>query len=517
MNSKKYNVAIYLRLSREDLDNKKESESITNQRELLIDFVNSQEFNLYDEYIDDGISGTTFDREDFNRMITDINKGLINTVITKDLSRLGRDYIEAGRYVEKYFPEKGVRYISLLDGYDSEVENISDDMLPFKLLMNDMYAKDISKKVRAALTSKKNQGLFIGWKAIYGYKKHPENKHKLIIDEEASMIVKRIFDMAQNKKSPKQIADILTSEGVPNPSYYANLNRGKKTLSSNFWCSRTIDEMLINPTYIGHLTQGRRKKINYKSKKEVRTDSSKWIIKQNTHEPIITDEVFEKVKMIRSKKSNYRKSTEHLLGGLLYCKECGHSIGITKSKDKKRKYCECNHYKKFSRFKLCTPHTLNYDKLEIAVLEDIKELCKKHVDNSRFKILVKYYRDKNLTKYKYEKNIENSNSIIQSLTNKLDNIYSDKIENLIDIEMYKRAHDKIKSEIQLEKENINTILDKIKLLDNNNKECENNYLKKLEGYLSFNKPNKNIITEIIDKIEISENKEIDIYYKFSLN
>jgi Site-specific recombinases, DNA invertase Pin homologs len=516
MKNKKYNVAIYLRLSKEDLDNKKESESITNQRELLIDFVKDQGFNLCGEYVDDGISGTTFDREEFNRMIKDIEKEKINTVITKDLSRLGRDYIEAGRYVEKYFPEKGVRYISLLDGYDSEVENISDDMLPFKLLMNDMYAKDISKKVRSAITSKKKQGLFIGWKATYGYKKDPDNKHKLIIDEEASSIVKRIFEMAINKKSPKQIADILSSEDISNPSDYANLNRNKKTSSSSLWCSRTIDEMLINPTYAGHLTQGRRKKINYKSKKEIRTDYSKWIIKKNTHEPIIDEKIFDKVVEIRSKKNNYRRTSEYLLSGLLYCKDCGHSIGITRSKDKKRKYCGCNYYKKFSKFKLCTPHTLNYDKLEMAVLEDIKEICKTHVNNSKFKNIMKQHKSNDVVKSEYEKNIECSRTIINSLTNKLDKIYLDKIENLIDVEIYKRAHSKISNEIQNEKTKINTILDKLNSLDNRNKENENSHLKIIEDYLTFNKPNKNVINTIINKIEISKDKMIYIYYKFSV-
>ena len=198
-NCKIYNVGIYIRLSREDEEKKKlESESITNQRNFILNYINrsSENFKLYDEYVDDGYSGTNFERPNFNRLIKDIESGKVNCVITKDYSRLGRDYIKSGEYLEKYFPEHNVRYIAILDNIDTISDSAGNDIAPYRAILNDQYAKDISKKVRGAVYTKKSNGDFLGWKAIYGYKKDEKNKNKLVIDEEAAKIVRRIFKMA---------------------------------------------------------------------------------------------------------------------------------------------------------------------------------------------------------------------------------------------------------------------------------------------------------------------------------
>ena len=305
--SKIYNVGIYIRLSREDEEkNKVESESITNQRNIILDYINKldENFKVYDEYVDDGYSGTNFDRPSFNKLIQDIESGKVNCVITKDYSRLGRDYIKSGEYLEKYFPSHNVRYIAILDNIDTLYDSSSNDFAPFKAVFNDQYAKDISKKVRSSLASKKGKGEFLGWKAVYGYKLDENDRYKLVIDEEAAKVVRRIFQMAYEGKSCKVIADILTNEGVPIPSVYANLNRGKKSSAYGLWCSRTIDEMLNNETYIGNLTQGRRRTINYKIKKEIRVPKEQWIVKENTHEPIIDKQMFEIVQATYKKNKN---------------------------------------------------------------------------------------------------------------------------------------------------------------------------------------------------------------------
>ena len=194
-----YKVGIYIRLSREDDDKDKEeeseSESITNQRSFILDFLKENNYTLYDEYVDDGYSGTSFDRPAFKRMIKDIEQGKINMVVTKDMSRLGRDYVNFGHYIEKYFPEHNVRYIAVTDDVDTFIDCVGNDMVPFKAIFNDMYAKDISKKIKASIITKKKNGLFMGTHAPYGYSKDPNNNHKLIIDPVASIVVKRIYQM----------------------------------------------------------------------------------------------------------------------------------------------------------------------------------------------------------------------------------------------------------------------------------------------------------------------------------
>ncbi|MDD4644259.1 MAG: recombinase family protein, partial [Bacilli bacterium] len=210
-----YKVGMYIRLSREDEDKGNESESITNQRSFILDFIKENNYTLYDEYVDDGYSGTTFDRPAFKRMIADIEKSKINMVITKDMSRLGRDYVNFGHYIEKYFPEHNVRYIAITDDVDTAIDSIGNDMVPFKAIFNDMYAKDISKKIKASITTKKKQGLFMGAHAPYGYNKDLKDKHKLVIDPVASLVVKRIYKLYLEGNSLRRIAETLTNEKVP--------------------------------------------------------------------------------------------------------------------------------------------------------------------------------------------------------------------------------------------------------------------------------------------------------------
>ena len=216
-----YRVGLYIRLSKED-DREGQSESVANQLSMLTDFARQQRLDVYDTYIDDGWSGTNFDRPAFQRLIADIEAKKVNMVITKDLSRLGRDYIMTGHYMERYFPEHRVRYLSLLDGVDTGVDSTANDITPFRAIMNDMYAKDISKKIPASSTTSSAR-LFIGGKAVYGYKLHPTEKNKIIIDEEAAPIVRRIFQMALEGMSCRQIAVRLNGEGVPTPAAYAGI------------------------------------------------------------------------------------------------------------------------------------------------------------------------------------------------------------------------------------------------------------------------------------------------------
>lgn len=509
-----YKVGLYIRLSREDDDSSNESESITNQRDFLEDYVRSNRFNLIDEYVDDGYTGTNFERPAFKRMIDDIEKGTINCVITKDMSRLGRDYIGIGNYIEKYFPEHKVRYIAVNDGLDT-INGTIDDITPFKAIINDYYAKDISKKVKSAITTMKKQGKFLGGIPPYGYKFKSEDNHKqLIIDEETAPVVRRMFTMYANGYSLYKIVDIFNNEKIPIPSVQKALNRGLKSTAYGSWQTRTIDEILKNSTYIGNLTQGRRRKVNYKLKKVVRVPQSEWIIYENAHEPIIDKETFDKVQNIYNKNKNRSwGKNDFLLQGFLYCKECGHKIGINKT-GSKNYYCSCNYYKKYSKLGLCTPHSMPYNILEKEILKEVRKECKRSVKEDSLVETLKSNNKKEKAKETLLKLIDKKKIDVEINENAVNDLYIAKLKKEIENERYKALYNRLNDEY-------NTLLNELKKLQNeynslvsdDSASNDVNYIKIVKEYLELKKPSRELLANLIDKIVIDEDKNIDIYYK----
>ena len=257
--TKTFKVGLYIRLSREDGD-KEESSSITNQREILKRFVNENEnFFIIKEYVDDGCTGTNFNRPSFKEMIKDIEKGIIDTVITKDLSRLGRDYIDTGYYLQRYFPEHQVRYIALLDNIDTMEDAGMSDIAPFKSIINDMYVKDISKKIRSSLTERRKAGNFLGVTAPYGYDKESENKYHLVVNKKEADVVKRVFNLYLQGNGLTKIAQILTKDGIPVPGESRNIGKTRRTVLYGSWKQTTIRRILENRVYLGDLVQFKRK------------------------------------------------------------------------------------------------------------------------------------------------------------------------------------------------------------------------------------------------------------------
>ena len=291
--NKIYSVGLYIRLSREDDDKTEMSESITNQKSLLLQYVKENNLRVYDIYIDDGYSGTNFDRPDFNRLLNDIELGKINMVITKDMSRLGRDYIGTGNLIEKYFPEHNVRYIAVTDNIDTFLDSSNNDIAPFKAIMNDMYAKDISKKIKSSLKAKMKEGKWVGGRCPFGYNQDKNDKNHLVINKEQADIVKRIFNMCLEGLSFYKIAKKLTNEKVKTPAEYYNFEwKSHYNLRYGEWHSKTIRDILTNRMYIGDLVQNKRSKVNYKVKKIVKNNTNDYIIVENTHEAIIDREIF---------------------------------------------------------------------------------------------------------------------------------------------------------------------------------------------------------------------------------
>lgn len=510
INDKNYSVGLYIRLSREDENKTDVSESITNQKSLLLQYVKENNLRVYDIYIDDGYSGTTFDRPGFNRLIRDCENKLVNMVITKDMSRLGRDYIKTGYYLEKYFPEHNIRYIAITDNIDTYLNNSNNDIAPFKAIMNDYYAKDISKKIKSSLRAKQKEGKWVGSRCPYGYDKDINNKNHLVINEEQAGIVRYIFDLSLNGLTCFKIANKLTLENIKTPAQYYNFNwKNNYNMNMGKWHPKTIKDILTNRLYTGDLVQNRRSKINYKIKKIVYNKESDYIIVPNTHEAIIDKELFDRVQSLIPKNVGRNEKREnHLLDGLLYCGECNHRISVSpRRKIDNRCYTVCNYYRTYLKQKVCTMHSNNYDILEDNILELLKEYCLKYMDKKSILNRVINTNNDKQNNLKYIKNLEKE---ISNINDNLDSIYIDRLNKNISEEQFNRVKIKLETELNIK-------LDKIKELkkektQNNNIDRE----KYISEVLELNNISRDIIINLIDRIEIFEDKKINLILKFNI-
>ena len=369
-NNKKIKVAAYLRLSKEEYNNEKESNSITNQRQIIDSYLEEhKEYKLVDYYVDDGYSGTNFDRPEFQRMLEDIKNKKIDVIIIKDLSRLGSNYIETGNFVEVVFPAMGVSVISVNEKYEIDSSDYyGSDYVPLKNLFNEMYAKDISKKVRSALIVKKYNGEFVGKLAPYGYIKDPKDKHKFLIDKNVSHIIMKIFDMILDGKSRREVADFLNQNDILTPSDYLKININKDVAVMKKWNPEMVNSILRNENYTGTLFQGKKRKINYRVNKKINIAKENWIVTENHHEAIISKEKFDKVQNILD---NYatranRNGDFEILSGFIRCSDCKGQMLLKGGKNKKYYYCT-NYFKK-----KCTSHSIEKTKLEKIILEELK-------------------------------------------------------------------------------------------------------------------------------------------------
>lgn len=396
-----YNVGVYARLSRDD-ERSGESVSIENQKELLTQYVKEQGWNLYDYYCDDGVSGTTFDRPHFNRLVQDATDGKINLVLCKDLSRLGRDYIEAGRYTDYIFPSLGCRFIALNDGVDTIHKN-NEMMVILKNVMNDLYARDTSNKIKAVKQATFKAGKFIGCYAPYGYMKSPEDKHKLIPDPVTAPIVRRIFDLRAQGTGHYKIAAALNEDGIPSPKTYYYMARGQEHHSYEMtaWSDMTIKKILKNEVYLGHLIQNKTGHISYKNHKQVPKPQEEWIKVENTHEPLIDKELWDFVQTMErqtGRKRSGKTGLVSLFAGILCCMDCGGAMRFSTDYRKRKsglpseyKAYLCNRYMSGGR-RACSSHYINQKLLVELVTLDIRTkacLAQNNPDELKAKLLEK--------------------------------------------------------------------------------------------------------------------------------
>lgn len=374
-----YHVGVYCRLSKDD-DRPGESMSIETQRSMLTEYCEKNKYEVYDVYVDDGFTGTNFDRKDFQRLLNDIDAGFVNMVLTKDLSRLGRDYIQMGYYTEIYFPSKGVRYVALNDGYDSE--NSTNDIAPFMNILNDMYARDISRKIKAAKYQRAKKGFFVASEAPYGYKKA---FGRLLIDQEAARVVQIIYDLAAEGFGEVRISQELQARGILCPSAYKTTN-GLDTNSRNavkpgcecVWPSRSIGAILRNRVYLGELRSHRTEVVNHKTKQLRKVPESEQIFIADAHPPIIDKALFEQVQQVRSKhRCPAANNREHIFRGLLVCGCCGHPLSIA---HRKLKYREEDLYRCMRHYTVpeeCPKtHAIYHGALSDYILSQIHALAK---------------------------------------------------------------------------------------------------------------------------------------------
>ena len=526
----RYIAALYMRLSREDGEN--ESASITTQRKMLTVFAKENNFIIYDEYIDDGYTGTNFDRPSFNRMINDIEENKINTVITKDLSRLGRDYITAGQYTEVYFPQKQVRYIAINDGYDSE-NAVNNDIAPFKNVINEMYARDISKKIRSSFTVKMKEGNYIGNFAPYGYCKDTENKNHFLINEETAPIVKEIFYMASKGHKPADIAKHLNMKNIPSPlayrcnKYHLDINKYK---TDGEWRAGTISRMLKNIVYIGHMAQGKTTKVSFRLKTTIAKSKDDWFVVENTHAPIIDKETFETVQRYSQNRAyNKKNNFINIFSGIAKCADCGKNMSSVGTRKKgSTANLECGAYK-LKGAKACTNHFIDYDVLYKIVLDTLKEQIslseqdKKEILNEVLKENSKAQRQN-----KTVDEIEKLQKKIKQADSKIEKIYDDNFSGRLSNDNFNKLLEKYENESKLLSEKLKQCQKNAKIQQSKSleKQAYQKYFNLLNEYSDIKELNSELLFKLIERIDVyqghyekSGNKKIKrqkikIYFRF---
>lgn len=525
-----YKAALYCRLSVDD-GNFGGSVSIETQKILLEQYCKDHKITDYKFYCDDGCSGTNFDRPSFKKMLSDIDEGKINLVIVKDLSRFGRNYVEAGMYVQR-FTDSNIRFIAADDNYDSLVN--SDDLLfPIKNVVNEMYARDVSKKTKAAKKAKARDGQFIGSKAPFGYKIDPNDRHHLIVDEPAAQVVKRIFRLASEGVGYNKMAKIFREEKVLTPIAYFNLNN-PDYFKSDYWRKEfdwhvtSIRAILNNEVYLGKLVCGKQRNKSMKSKEKVRNPKEDWIVVENCHEPIITQELWDTVHKILNAKHRPAKAGEvQMFAGLLYCSDCGHCLTYSQKQRKDGSYhgaYSCWMYKTHGK-EYCASHYITFDTIYELVLIDIqRNLFQYRKNTDKFKSILsrKYQSDSQKQAEQITLEYEQKQKRCEELDKIISRLYEDNVLGRIGDERYESMSQSYELEQVEIKKALPILKSKIDELKRQS-DCADNFINVIKKYTIIDKLDAAILNELIDKIVVHHKEQaedgrtfqqIEIYYRF---
>lgn len=525
-----YDVGIYCRLSRDDNNGSLESMSIANQRQVLMDYVTEKGWNLIDCYIDDGYTGTNFERPDFKRMLKDAESGKIDCIITKDLSRLGRNYVQTGYYTEEYFVEKNIRFIAVNDGIDTMQDN--NDIAAFHNVLNEFYPKQVSKKVRQVKKKSAQQGKFMGSQAPYGYKKSPEDKHILIIDDEAAKIVRRMFNDFADGDSARMIAERFNNEGINSPRFYHYEKMGRQnplTNEKNVWGSSTVTQLLRNQVYIGNMVQGKRQTVSFKTKKMRQVPPEKWIVVENTHEPLIERDVWDRVqKRLNSNPKKTRRTKTDVIGlfsGILKCADCNTPLAYMRKqlKDREKGVYRCSRYNN-NGGKACTPHYIDEEYIITFVLNDIRKyaiLAKEERKELASRLFSSMKANNNIESVTVKSKIREAEKRLIEINSRLKNLYEDKCTGKIPENIFcGLMNDFTKEQAELESK-----LPKLRYeLESINETTGSidEWLDLISQYDNLTKLDRDVVLGLIESITVSERdksysrhtQEITIEYRF---
>lgn len=521
----RYIAGCYCRLSRDD-EHDGMSVSIETQRKVLEDYCRSHGYEIHNFYCDDGYSGTTYDRPSFKRMMDDMHNGMINMVVVKDLSRLGRNYIETGRLIEEVFPESGVRFIAVGDDVDTDRENMDLDlMLPMKNIFNQYYPADVSRKTRQAFKTKALHGEFIGTFAPYGYRKSAADKHVLEPDEVTAPIVVEIFEMAAYKGyGYNKIANVLRLRKVLTPTAYRMKLEGVRYDKDPYdWNLVSIRKILENRVYLGHTINGKKKKVSFKSKRVICVPEEKWVVVEHTHEPLVSDSLWSDAqKKLGSRKKANRFGEINMFAGLVKCDCCGYALTMANNRSQK-KYFSCSRYKSKGK-DACTIHYILFDSLSEAVLKDIQKKVRTiHRNEEGF--VKKVLKSLGTTSSQKAEQAKHEMAAIEArlkeLEVKFDRLYDDRLEGFISDKKFKEMALKCESE----QEQLNERLAELTEQFGQQEEAVLNverFVETIQRYAEVTELNREILNRLIDKIVVGEKiktdkgytQKITIYYRF---
>lgn len=520
-------TALYCRLSCDD-DLQGDSNSIRNQKMLLKQYADEHKLRNVRFYVDDGYSGSNFDRPDFQRMIRDIDEGKVSTVIVKDMSRFGHDHILVGYYTKYYFAEADVRFIAVYDQVDSET-NPDDDITPFKNILNEMYAKDCSKKIKAVMKAKGNAGKHLATHPPLGYKKDPNDKEKWVIDERGAKTVREIFSLCMNGYGPTQIARILTERKIDTPVVYFHKHGlptpAKLREDSEIWDQKSVARILENVEYTGCTVNFKTYKKSYKSKKRIKLPQEDWLIFENTQEVIIDRQTFDSVQKIRQcKRRPSRMGEMSSLSGMVYCADCGKRMYLCRCTTMKQaEYFNCSTYRKKKK-NLCTSHQITVKAVETLLLDDLKRTLRFAQSQKEEFLRMLEENSEVKTKQEIKENLRELSAAeerIKALDKIIQSLYEDKVAGILSEERYLKLSDTyeteqadltekaqmLKAEIEKDKKEKDEILD---------------FLCLVEKYSSIEELTPEIIRSFVDRIIVHEKRkenghyrqEIEIVYNF---
>ena len=527
-----YNAGIYVRLSQEDM-RAGESLSIEHQKLILTKYVREQGWNLVDTYVDDGFSGTDFNRPSVQRLLSDAQTGRINLIICKDLSRFGRNYIEVGQYIDYIFPLHNIRFIALNDNVDTaNRDSNAMEMMPVINLFNEWHASSTSKKIKAVNLANAKAGKYTCANAAYGYTKADDEKHTPIIDPEAAEVVRRIFKLRSQGMSPRAIGDQLNAENIPIPSDYRCQKKGIVNTKYNrhLWTQVQIRQILDNPIYLGKLAMMRVTSVSYKNHKKVRKDPSEWVVTEDTHEAIISQELWDKVREAEKAVSHGKrdgKGVTQPLSGMLFCPDCGYKM---KAAGRKRTlksgelirecYYNCSSYVLHGK-ELCSTHYISQKQIEAVIIADIRsmaELVVKDEQTARAAFLSKKEQQTSRQSKADIKKLNDSKHRLAELENLMQSVYEDKVMGKIPEHICVSFLEKYEAE-QQELRAVIADLEERLSAEKQDREDVEEFIRRLKKYVDVQTLTRELGLELIEYVTVgaytpNEPREINIYYKF---